>query len=90
VNSSLIRTMPFKLFPRNRPDSSGLRICRSIFIAMALCAGAAMAQPSTGGPDGGPNNLKPRIIVTTDLGARQRIRHRRTDRFDGVLEEEPA
>lgn len=61
--------MPFSLLPQNRPASSGPRICRSFFIAVALCAGTAMAQPATSGPDGGPNDHKPRIIVTTDLGA---------------------
>ncbi len=57
------------LFPTKGPRLSGPGFWRTVFIALATCVGAAMAQPRSGAASGGSTSLKPRIIVTTDLGA---------------------
>lgn len=61
--------MPSIHSPRSQPGLLGPTILRNIFIALATCVGAAMAQGATSGADGGSNSHQPRIIVTTDLGA---------------------
>ena len=61
--------MPYTLLSRNSPSQFGPTILRTIFIALAACVGAAMAQGAFSGGDGGSISYKPRIIVTTDLGA---------------------
>lgn len=61
--------MLFNLLPQKRQASFGLRICRILFIAVVMCVGETMAQPASGAAGGGAISHKPRIIVTTDLGA---------------------
>lgn len=61
--------MHTKLFPTKGPRWIGPRFCRTVLIALATCVGAAMAQPGDGAANGGSTSHKPRIIVTTDLGA---------------------
>ena len=55
-------------------QSGGLRLIppmffRALFIALATCVGPMMAQPGSGAAVGDSTHHKPRIIVTTDLGA---------------------
>ncbi len=61
--------MHTKLFPSQGPRSFGPGFWRTVFIALATCVGTAMAQPEAGAAGGGSTGAKPRIIVTTDLGA---------------------
>ena len=51
------------------PRLIGPHSCRTVLIALVTCIGAAMAQPRAGATTGGSISHKPRIIVTTDLGA---------------------
>ena len=69
VTTNLFQTMHTKLFPTKGPRLIGPSFCRTVFIALATCVGAAMAQPGSGAASGGSTSHKPRIIVTTDLGA---------------------
>jgi hypothetical protein len=61
--------MHTKLFPTKRERLIVPSFCRTVFIVLATCVGAAMAQPGAGAANGGSTSHKPRIIVTTDLGA---------------------
>jgi hypothetical protein len=61
--------MHAKLFRAKGARLIRSRFCRTLFIALATCVGAAMAQPGAGAAVGGSTSHKPRIIVTTDLGA---------------------
>jgi hypothetical protein len=61
--------MHAKLFPTKGPRWIGPSFCRTVLIALATCVGAALAQPGDGAANGGSISHKPRIIVTTDLGA---------------------
>ena len=69
VTRQLFLTMHAILFPTKGPRSIGPSFCRAVFIAFATCAGVAMVQPASGAAGGGATSHKPRIIVTTDLGA---------------------
>jgi hypothetical protein len=61
--------MTINPFPTNRPNSIGPAICLALLVALVAWTGPAPAQPATAGPGGRPISHKPRIIVTTDLGA---------------------
>lgn len=61
--------MHTKLSAGKEPHLRGPSICCAVLIALATCAGLAKAQPAFGAADGGATSHKPRIIVTTDLGA---------------------
>jgi hypothetical protein len=61
--------MHAKLFRSKGPRLIPPRFWRALLIALATCVGPAMAQPGSGAAVGGSTNHKPRIIVTTDLGA---------------------
>jgi hypothetical protein len=61
--------MHAKLFLTKGPRWIGPSFFPTLFIALATCVGAVMAQPRDVAANGGSTSHKPRIIVTTDLGA---------------------
>lgn len=61
--------MHTKVFPSKAPRCIRPGFRRIVFMALATCAGAAMAQPASAVAGYGSISDKPRIIVTTDLGA---------------------
>jgi hypothetical protein len=67
--TQLFQTMPTILLPTKGPRLIGPSFCWTVLIALVMCIGVAMAQPASGAAGGGATSHKPRIIVTTDLGA---------------------
>lgn len=65
--------MPSSSFRSTAPRWLRGRFCRSLFLALATCVASAMAQSRSGAGAGAAvgsqTGHKPRIIVTTDLGA---------------------
>ncbi|HSH16037.1 MAG TPA: nucleoside hydrolase-like domain-containing protein [Verrucomicrobiae bacterium] len=61
--------MSNNLFPTRRPNSIGPALCLALMVVLLAWTGPANAQPAAAGPGGRSNSHKPRIIVTTDLGA---------------------
>lgn len=57
------------LFPTRRPNSIGPALCLALMVVLLAWTGPATAQPAAAGPGGRSNSHKPRIVVTTDLGA---------------------
>jgi hypothetical protein len=69
VIANLFQTMHPKLFSTKRQRLIGPSFHLAVLVALATCVGAAMAQPGSSAANGGSIRHKPRIIVTTDLGA---------------------
>jgi hypothetical protein len=61
--------MQTKLLRSRGPRRIRPTFWRALFIVLATCVGAALGQPGSGAAVGASTNRKPRIIVTTDLGA---------------------
>jgi hypothetical protein len=58
-----------ELFSTKGPRLIGPSFHRAVLVAIVMCVGAAMDQPGSSAARGGSASHKPRIIVTTDLGA---------------------
>jgi len=61
--------MKNNLFPTMRPNFIGFTICLAVCVSLMAWTGPATAQPAAAPPGDGSISHKPRIIVTTDLGA---------------------
>ena len=61
--------MSKNLFPTKLPISTRFTSGLAVAVALLVWAGLAAAQPAANGPGSGLISHKPRIIVTTDLGA---------------------
>ena len=69
MNISPYPTMKNNLFPTKAPNFIGFIICLALYVALMAWTGPATAQPAVSRPGDGSISHKPRIIVTTDLGA---------------------
>jgi hypothetical protein len=56
-------------FSTQSPRWIGLHLCLAMWVAVVVWPGAVTAQPAAGGSGENAISYKPRIIVTTDLGA---------------------
>lgn len=69
MKTNLYRNMTTNLFPTQSPRGIGHSLSLVLCLAFASATGSTAAQPAAGGPDDSAISSKPRIIVTTDLGA---------------------
>jgi hypothetical protein len=66
---NLYPEMNTNLFRTKRPHFTALTLCLAVSVALVASTGPATAQPADARPGDGSISHRPRIIVTTDLGA---------------------
>jgi hypothetical protein len=69
MTTNLFHIMHPQRFSTKGPRLIGPSFCRAVLVAIVIRVGAAMAQPGANAARGVSASHKPRIIVTTDLGA---------------------